>query len=141
MATAPSEQTGVLATTYGNGATAAVTTAYVSCKDFATFQAMVLTSTTADAFTAKLIQATDAAGTGSKDITDHTVTVAAGDAANAVVTIDLITDALDEDFTHIALSLTPTGATDFAATISGFEPNYAGQKLLGIAAQAIRVKP
>lgn len=84
---------------------------------------------TSGTFDAKLRQATDASGTGAKDITGASITqlTQAGSDSNKVVVLSVLAENLDVDngFTHVGLVATPaTAATEFAAIVFGVRPRH-----------------
>jgi hypothetical protein len=79
---------------------------------------------------AKLQQASAAAGTGAKDITDKAITqlTQAGSDGNSLVGIELRTEELDVNggFEYVRFSVTIAVADcAYAATLFGVEPRYA----------------
>jgi len=103
---------------------------YMSMADFQQALAVIMTGTLGASATvdAKLVQATDAAGTGSKDITGKAITQlvkASNDDDQA--TIDCLAEELDvaNGFDHVAISLTVGAATsDVGAVLLGLNPRY-----------------
>lgn len=127
----PSDQIALLAVKNPVSQSAAtVVTDYVPMKDVDAILAVLETGALGTAATvdAKLVQATAAAGTGSKDITGKAITqlVKASNDNNQVM-LNCRADELDTEngFTHIALSITVgTAASIIAAQIYGFYPRY-----------------
>ncbi|MDN5849950.1 MAG: hypothetical protein L0H63_09995 [Nitrococcus sp.] len=128
----PSQQAAVVATIDPDATSAStVVSDYVDMEGFEALLAIVLagalgTSATVDA---KLVQATDASGTGSKDITGKAITqlTQAGTDDDKQALINLMADEMDHenDFTFAALSLTvATAACDVGAVVLGFYPHY-----------------
>lgn len=128
----PSELTAVLAVMNPKSVSAStVVSDYVPVANFHTLRALLLTGVLGASATvdAKLVQATDASGTGSKDITGKAITQlvkASNDNNQAVINVrgeDL--DATN-GFTHVALSVTVgTAASIVAATLEGYSSRYA----------------
>lgn len=107
----------------------AVSSAWIPAKNFSSFLATVLAGTLGASATldAKLEQATDAAGTGVKDITGKAITqlTAAGTDSDKQASINLRPDELDVDngFDHFRLTMTTAVATsDSAAVVHGVNP-------------------
>ncbi len=101
--------------------------------DMATFDelvATVMTGTlgTAATIDAKLQQATDAAGTGAKDITGRAITQivkATGDNVQALINCWAEDLDVSNDFTHVRLALTVgTATSDCSAVILSSESRY-----------------
>jgi hypothetical protein len=104
---------------------------YVSMAEFATVMAVIMVGTMATNSTvdAKLVQATDSSGTGSKDITGKAITqlTQAGTDSDKQAVIEACGEDLDVDnsFTHVALSITvATAASDLAGLVLGCNPRY-----------------
>lgn len=128
----PTEQVAVLgAISPSSQAVGAATSAWVSIAEFQQLLALVQTGTLGAAATvdAKLQQATDAAGTGAKDIAGKAITQivkATGD--NVFAAINLNAEELDVEggFGYVQLSVTVgTAASETAAQVFGFVPRYA----------------
>ena len=112
-------------------AAATYTTGWVSLVDFEAIQAIIMagdlgTSATLDA---KLEQASDSSGTGAKDITDKAITqlTQAGTDSNKQAIINCRSEELDvdNDFTHVRLSVTiATATSDMGALILGHYARY-----------------
>lgn len=103
-----------------------VTTSWVAMKDVQSIGALISVGTMASTSTvdAKLQQATDASGTGAKDITGKAITqlTQAGGDSDKQAIINCSQDELDlaNDFTHVRLSITvATAASDAAGFIFG----------------------
>ena len=95
---------------------AAHTSDYVSAADFESIMAIVKTGTLGTSATvdAKLVQATDSSGTGSKDITGKAITQlvkATDDNKQAVINCRAEELDLANSFTHVALTITVGTAT------------------------------
>ena len=79
---------------------------------------------------AKIQEATDASGTGAKDITGKAITQmtqAGTDQSDTQAIINLEADELDaaNDFTHVQFSITVgTATSDIAGVVEGFDPRY-----------------
>lgn len=109
-----------------------VATPWVPAADFYKFMAIVMAGTLGANATldAKIEQATDAAGAGAKDIADKAIvqlTQAGTDASDTQAIIELVQDDLDieNEFTHIRLSLTVgTATSDAAAVLIGMAPRH-----------------
>lgn len=108
-----------------------VTTAWLDMSEFEAVQAIVGagdlgTDATLDA---KFEQASDAAGTGAKDVTGKAITqlTEAGADSNKQSVINLFASELDikNDFTHVRLSMTVAVATsDAHAMVQGVHAHY-----------------
>jgi len=129
----PSEKVAVLATVDPDVLTAAAHTSdYVSMADFESIMAIVMAGTLGSSATmdAKLVQATDASGTDSKDITGKAITqlTEAGTDSDKQAIINCRAEELDLDngFTHVALTITvATASSDGGGVILGLNPRYA----------------
>lgn len=129
-----SEQVAVVATIDPDVYTAAAYTSdYVSMADFEAIMAVVMagalgTNATVDA---KLVQATDAAGTGSKDISGKSITQitqAGTDQSDTQAVINCRAEELDTDngFTHVAVTVTVgTATSDAGAIVLGVNSRFA----------------
>jgi len=129
----PSEQVAVLGGIDPDAyAASTVVSDYVSLAEFERLMAVleigdIVSTGTVDA---KLRQATDASGTGVKDITGKSCTqlTQAGSDSNKQVVFNMRADELDvaNGFTHVALSVTfGTAGCDASALLLGFNPkNY-----------------
>jgi len=129
----PSEKVAVLATVDPDVLTAAAHTSdYVSLADFESIMAIVMAGTLGSSATmdAKLVQATDASGTDSKDITGKAITqlTEAGTDSDKQAIINCRAEELDLDngFTHVALTITvATASSAGGGVILGLNPRYA----------------
>lgn len=109
-----------------------VTSDWVSMADFEKIMAIVLAGTLGSSATldAKLEQATDSSGTGAKDISGKAITQltqAGTDDSDKQAIINCRADELDvdNDFTHVRLSITVATATsDAGGMILGFNPRF-----------------
>ena len=109
---------------------AAYTSDYVAAKDFHQFMAVVYAGTLGASATidAKIVQATDSAGTGSKDVSGYAITQmtqAGTDQSDTQAVINIAPDALDLDnnFDYIALTITVgTATSDAGGAIYGVGP-------------------
>ena len=107
------------------------TTGWIDMSEFEAIQAVVMagalgTSATLDA---KLEQATDASGTGAKDIAGKSITqlTEAGGDSNKQAIINCRSDELDVNngFTHVRLSMTvAVASSDSAAAVLGHYARY-----------------
>jgi len=111
--------------------TAAHTSDYVAAADFESIMAIVMAGTlgTAATMDAKLVQATDSSGTGSKDITGKAITQlvkATDDDKQAIINCRAEELDLDNSFTHVALTITVgTAASDGGGLLLGLNPRMA----------------
>lgn len=112
-------------------AAATYTTGWVSLSDFDAIQAIVLVGTLGASATvdAKLEQATDASGTGVKDVTAKAITqlTEAGTDSDKQAIINCRSGELDVEggFTHVRLSVTVgTAASDMAGLVLGQYARY-----------------
>jgi hypothetical protein len=110
-------------------AAGAFSTGWIAAKDFQQFLAIVLAGTlgTSGTLDAKLEQATDASGTGVKDITGKLITqlTQAGTDSDKQALINLRPEELDVDnaFTHFRLTITVAVATsDAGGIVLGLTP-------------------
>lgn len=113
-------------------AAGALTSTWVPAKDFLAFMAICLAGTLGASATLdfKLQQATDASGTGAKDITGKAITqlTQAGTDSDKQAVINLLVEELDVDggFTHVAMILTTgTATSDGGAVLLGTDARYA----------------
>lgn len=111
-----------------NGA-GALTTDYVNMGEYKSAMGIVLVGTlgTSGTIDAKLVQATDSAGTGSKDITGKAITqltdAGSDDDKQAIINVRAEELDVDNGFDHVALTLTTAAATsDSAALVLGLDP-------------------
>jgi len=109
----------------------AFTSTWMSMEVFENAMAIVMAGTLGSSATldAKLLQATDASGTGSKDITGKAITqlTQAGTDSDKQAIINCRAEELDldNDFDHIAISLTVAVATsDACAVLLGLNARY-----------------
>jgi hypothetical protein len=109
-----------------------VTTGWIAASAFAKFAAIVMAGTLGANATidAKIEQATDAAGTGAKDVTGKAITQltqAGTDQSEKQALINIDCEDLDvtEGFDHIRLSITVgTATSDVGGMVLGFDPRY-----------------
>ena len=108
------------------------TTGWIAAKNFEHFLAIVQVGTLGASATvdAKLQQASDAAGTGAKDITGKAITqlTQAGTDDDKQVLINLRPSEMDMDnnFSHFRLSITvATAASDVGGIVLGVDPLFA----------------
>lgn len=129
-----SEQVAVVATIDPDAYTAAAYTSdYVSMADFESIMAVVMAGTLGTNATvdAKLVQATDASGTGVKDISGKAITQitqAGTDQSDTQAVVGCRAEDLDVDngFTHVAVVVTVgTATSDAGAIVLGANPRYA----------------
>lgn len=103
---------------------------YMSMAEFESAMAIIMTGTLGTSATvdAKLVQATDSSGTGSKDITGKAITQlvkASNDDDQAIINCRAEELDIANDFTHVAISLTVGAATsDVGALLLGFNGRY-----------------
>lgn len=112
-------------------AAGAVSTGWVNMANFERLMAVIFAGTLGTNATvdAKLEQATDAAGTGAKDVTGKAITqlTDAGSDDDKQAIINLAADELDvnNSFTHARLTITVAVATsDIAGALFGLVPRY-----------------
>lgn len=108
-----------------------VTTGWIDAAAFARYMAIVTVGTLGSSATvdAKLEQATDASGTGAKDVTGKAITqlTDAGSDSDKQVIINLDASELDiaNDFSHFRLSMTvATASSDSAALVLGMDARH-----------------
>lgn len=108
------------------------TTGWISMANFQCIMAVVMAGTLGSSATidAKLEQAQDAAGTGVKDLTGSAIAqlTQAGTDADKQAVIECYAEDLDleNDFTHLRLSITVGAATsDAGGLVIGLSPRYA----------------
>lgn len=113
---------------YGAGA---VSTDWVDMSKFATLMGVVKVGTmeTGSTVDAKIEQATDASGTGVKDVAGKAITqlTEAGTDSDKQAVINCRVDDLDiaNDFTHARLTMTvAVDSSDACATVLGMDPRY-----------------
>lgn len=126
----PSEYCAILAAVDPQSASTAQSSAYVSVGKFHKIGAYIQTGAIASTgtFDAKLQQATDASGTGVKDITGKAITQLADTADDKQVIINLDPAELDlaNGFTFVRLTITPaTAASLLSGLLLGFDPRFA----------------
>ena len=133
MNSLPSERAAVLATIDPDVTTAStVVSDYCDMSKFGRLMAVVMAGTLGTNATvdAKLRQATDASGTGVKDITGKAITQltqAGTDQSDSQAVINLQAEDLDVEggFTHVALSVTVgTATSDLGAIVLGFDARH-----------------
>lgn len=111
---------------------ATYTTGWVAMSTYEQVQGIVLAGTlgTSATIDAKLEQATDGSGTGAKDVTGKSITQltqAGTDQSDKQAIINCRSDELDvdNDFTHVRLSVTVgTATSDMAALLLGHNARY-----------------
>lgn len=127
----PTEQVAILdAIAPASQAAGSVTTGWVSAANFQRLLAHIQTGTLGASATvdAKLQQASDASGTGAKDVTGKAITQivkATGD--DKIAAINLKGEDLDVEggFSYVRLSITVgTAASEIAAALFGFGPRF-----------------
>ena len=110
--------------TIAGGPTVAPAGAYLDMSDYdrVVFLIAIGACAATDTLNAKLVQATTAAGAGSKDITGAVITVLADADDNQFSTIELRAEALDVagGFRFVALSYTKAGAGTLVASVFAF---------------------
>lgn len=126
----PSEYCAVLAAVDPQSSSSAQSSAYVSVANFHKIVAYIQTGaiSATGTFDAKLQQATDASGTGVKDITGKAITQLADTADNkqAIINLDPAELDLANGFTFVRLTCTPaTAASLLSGLLLGFNPRYA----------------
>ena len=112
-------------------AAGAVSTGWVAAKDFLTFMAIVFAGTLGSSATldAKIEQASDASGTGAKDVTGKAIAqlTQAGTDSDKQAIINVKQEDLDaaNGFTHLRLTVTVgTASSDAGGVLLGFDPAY-----------------
>lgn len=108
-----------------------VTTGWINLGDWSSILAVVAAGTLGSSATldAKLQQATDASGTGAKDVTGSAITqmTQAGGDSDKQALIQMFQEDLDlaNGFTHVRLSMTvATASSDSGALVFGLDPRY-----------------
>ena len=127
----PSQQAAVVgAIDPDANAAGTITTGWIDMSQFEAIMAVVMagimgTSATIDA---KMEQATDSSGTGAKDVTGKAITQlvkASNDDNQAIINCNAQELDIDNDFTHVRLSMTVgTATSDSGAVVLGFYPSY-----------------
>lgn len=102
---------------FGPAAVTTATSAYKSLQDCRRALVYAAMGATDNTFDLKVVQATDSSGTGSKDLTGAVITQLSGTDDNKQVQIEIDPDALDDGFTHIAVTLTIAGTTTAFVTL------------------------
>jgi hypothetical protein len=113
-------------------AAGAVNGSWVSAADFSSFMAIVMAGTLGASATLdfKIEQATDASGTGAKDITGKAVTQITQGGTNQSDTQAIVEFCgedldVDNDFTHVRMVMTVGAATsDAGAVLMGLDARY-----------------
>lgn len=129
----PSERVAVLGVIDPDAnAAGALTTAYADLTQFGSAMAIIMAGTlgTSATLDAKLVQATSAAGAGSKDISGKAITqlTQAGSDSDKQAIINVRAEDLDlaNGFTHVAITMTTATATsDSGALLLGLDPRSA----------------
>lgn len=110
----------------------ALTSDYGAAADFESMMAIIMAGTLGSSATldAKLVQATDSSGTGSKDISGAAITqlTDGGSDSDKQAIINVRPEDLDLDggFTHVAITMTVgTATSDTGAILLGINPRYA----------------
>jgi len=136
----PTQRLNVAAVINPQSATTVQVTGWIPMSPWNNFLATILvgTITATGTVDAKLQQATDASGTGAKDITGKAITqlTATGSGSNKQVNINLKQDELDAQngFNYVQLSVTPaTAAAVIAAALFGVDPVYAPADAFAVA--------
>jgi len=129
MSSLASERCAVLSVVNPQSASSAQSSAYVSVSKFQIIGALILEGDIAatGTFNAKLQQATDASGTGVKDITGKAITAltATDDNKQQWINLDPMELDLANAFTFVRITLTAaTAATIQCAILFGFEPRF-----------------
>ena len=96
---------------FGPATVASGTSAYKSVQDCKRFLARVAYGASDGTFDVKVVQATDSSGTGSKNITGAAITQLSATDDNKQAEIEVDVDALDEGFTHVAVTVTASGTS------------------------------
>lgn len=131
--TLPSERIAVLDVIDPDvNAAGTLTTAWIDMADFDSVMAVVMVGTlgTSATIDAKFQQASDASGTGAKDVAGSAITQitqAGSDQSDTQAVIELNAEDLDlaNSFTHVRLSMTTAAATsDSGAILLGVDPRY-----------------
>ena len=129
----PSERVALLGTVDPDVLTAtAHTSDYVDAGSFESIMAVIMAGTLGSSatFDAKLVQATDSSGTGSKDISGKAITQltqAGTDESDKQAIINVRSEELDLDngFDHVALTITVgTASSDGGGALFGLNPRY-----------------
>lgn len=117
----------------GSQGAGTVNSGWVSLADLNTVIATIFVGTMAAGATldAKIEQATDAAGTGAKDVTGKAITQmtqAGGDSdKQRVIEVDGEDLDVDNDFTHVRLAVTvAVAAVDLSAAVQGVDERFGG---------------
>jgi len=102
------------------------TTAWISAANFFTFLALILVGDSGGVVDAKIEQATDAAGTGVKDVAGKAITQLAGTSDNVQAAINLRPEDLDvsNNFSHFRLSITTGSTSDAGGLVLGSHPRH-----------------
>lgn len=96
---------------FGPATVATGTSTYKSVQDCKRFLVRLAYGASDGVFDLKVVQATDSSGTDSKNITGAAITQLAADDDNKQAEIEVDVDALDEGFTHVAVTVTAAGTT------------------------------
>jgi len=95
----------------GPATVASATSAYKPVQDCKRFLVRLAYGASDGVFDLRVVQATDSSGTDSKNITGAAITQLAADDDNKQAEIEVDVDALDEGFTHVAVTVTAAGTT------------------------------
>lgn len=127
----PSERVALLGTVEPDVLTAtAHTSDYVDAGNFESIMAIVMAGTlgTSATIDAKLVQATDSSGTGSKDISGKAITQlvkATDDNKQAIINVRSEDLDMANGFSHVAVTVTVGAASsDGGAVLLGLNPRY-----------------
>lgn len=95
----------------GPAVQATATSTYKSVQDCKRILVRLAYGASDGVFDMKVVQATSSAGAGSKDITGAAITQLSATDDNKQAEIEIDVDALDEGFTHVAVTVTAAGTT------------------------------
>lgn len=121
----------------------ALSTGWVAAKDYNAFMALIMAGTLGASATldAKIEQATDASGTGVKDVTGKAITQlvkASNDDDQAIIEFCGEDLDVDNDFSHVRLTMTTgTATSDSAAVLMGIDPRYGAPDQAATVAEVI----
>ncbi len=122
-------------------ATGTLPASYIDVSNFERFVINIAYGASDGVFDAQVVQATAAAGTGSKNITGAAITQLSATDDNKQVTIEVQTDQLDiaNGFRYVAVTFTAAGTTTGYAELLGFSPRHVPVTQPAAYAEAVQV--
>jgi len=108
-------------------ATGTVPASYIDVSNFERFQFKINMGATDGVLDAQVVQATAAAGTGSKNITGAAITQlsATDDNKQALIEVQVSKMDINNDFRYVAITITAAGTTTLSCEFRGLNPGKA----------------